>query len=58
METPIGSSGLFKCNTCRYAYASEKHLKIHLPKCKKPKKWNPEWAIDSYENRLEWRRSS
>jgi hypothetical protein len=58
METPIGCSGLFKCNTCRYAYSSEKHLERHLPKCKKPKKWDPEWAIDSYKNRLEWRRSS
>ena len=54
METPIGCSGLVKCKTCRYAYSSEQHLERHLPKCKKPKKWDPKWAIDSYENRLEW----
>ena len=56
MNLPIGKTGLFKCNTCRYAYASKISLNKH--NCKKPKNWKQEWVIDTFENRKQWRRSS
>ena len=58
MKLPIGKTGLFKCLTCRFAYASQNALNKHVLKCKKPKTWKQEWVHDSLENRKEWRRSA
>jgi hypothetical protein len=58
MKLPIGKTGLFKCHTCRFAYASQNALNKHTLKCKKPKTWKQEWISDSLENRKEWRRSA
>ena len=58
MKLPIGQTGLFKCLTCRFAYASQSALEKHSLKCKKPKTWRQEWVEDTMENRKEWRRSA
>ena len=58
MKLPIGQTGLFKCLTCRFAYASQSALEKHSLKCKKPKIWRQEWVEDTMENRKEWRRSA
>ena len=58
MKLPIGQTGLYKCLTCRFAYASQSALDKHSLKCKKPKIWRQEWVEDTMENRKEWRRSA